>query len=360
MKAWTKRRKRTVSFPKDILREIFSKIPHYENGNFYWLNILLVCKMWYSVGKEVFNPTVGRLPQQGFFQMVLRGNVQAVRSLLLDTRLDPTLRNYHAVITVTSPDKPSKEILQLLLQHPKMQKREEWIGEVLEEACSYRNFAIVNLLICKYPHPSMFNTQAIVIAAETGLTKCVRFLVRSGFDPTIDDNLPLKNAVKKNNKAVVRFLLRQKTVDPTDALHDRPSLKVLKLFFKYCPDRISKRNIDKILREACTSGKLRMVKFLLRDSRTDPSIENNICLERTVFSKQTDAVKLLLMDSRVAIPDGLLQKICRKSCSGIAILSLLLEDHRCNSSTIDFLELTKLAERGHNFDIVAFLKKFIQ
>jgi hypothetical protein len=294
--------------------------------------------------------------------MLLKRNVQAVRSLLLDPRLDPTLRNYH-VVTFCRIDKGTNEILQLVFQHPKMQqKREEWIGRALEKACSHQNFEIVKLLVCEYPHPSMFNSQAITRAAETGFTKCVRFLLRNGFDPTIDDNLPLKIAAEGGYQAVVRLLLQQKTVDPSDALPDRPSLQVLKLFYKYCPNKISRTKIDKILELACgLDGDLGKVKLLLKDSRCDPSVNNNICLHNAAIFGNIDIINILLTDPRVGITYELLQDFCGTPRNDSTILKLLLkENHRHDSSAINFLHLANLAEECNNSDIVVFLNKFIQ
>jgi hypothetical protein len=282
--------------------------------------------------------------------MAQKRKVMAVRSLLSDSRIDPTYNENVAIRKMCMDStKASTEIFQLLFQHPKVQNdREKWIAQALHSACGAQNLSIVKQLLL-YPHPSIASSEILSAAIESGNPKCVRLLLRTKlFDPTIEDNLPVKEAAKYGYQAVLKLLLRQPNVDPSNALPAGPSFKVLKILLQY-PNVDPTRKNNEVLKNMCSREDIRALKLLLKHPRIDPSFENNKLLEFATSNKKMEAVKLLLMDPRVGITDNVLQGCLRIGVTATIsksapILSMLLDDNRCNS-TMDYSRLLELAAR---------------
>ncbi len=130
-------------------------------------------------------------------------------------------------------------------------------------------------------------------------------------------------------------------------------------------------NNNKALMNACTnhnSGSqnfIQIVKLLLEDSRTDPSVHDNYAMNYSVHNGNVEILKLLLQDSRVD-PSNLIKKIfVNKSYNSYEygnlkepILKLLLENYKGQFGQLDYnFIFQKACECGHADIVQLILEK---
>jgi hypothetical protein len=98
-------------------------------------------------------------------------------------------------------------------------------------------------------------------------------------------------------------------------------------FLKKCIEEF-KLDLNEALFEAAEIGFTDAVKLLLSDSRVDPSVRNNEALRNAAFNGRTEIVKLLLSDSRVDISEEEFNDlICEAEKDGHLELVELLESN---------------------------------
>lgn len=164
-----------------------------------WFNVMCTCKLWNEIGRRVFDPsTCGN----ALMFAVYSGNLPCLKMLLKDQRVDP----------------------------------------------------------------SIHENSAIRAASEHGNVDVVKELLRdSRVDPSADDNYAIQWASKEGHVEVVQLLLKDKRVDPThtkafDWACDYGHLGVVKELLK--DKRVDPcLHIHRLLRMACKSGDLEMVKM---------------------------------------------------------------------------------------------------
>lgn len=138
----------------------------------------------------------------------------------------------------------------------------------------------------------------------------VELAIQYGKLPSYENNLPLRNAVEKNNIDVVRLLLSSKyrhLVNPT--VHN-----------------------NYILRISVVNGRSEIVKLLLEDGRVDPSVDNNKLLSIAIVNGFLDIFMSLYNCRRVdpsANDNAALKLAYRKRY--YSIVELLLADNRVSS-----------------------------
>jgi ankyrin repeat protein len=166
--------------------------------------------------------------------------------------------------------------------------------------------AVKCLLADSRVDPSVEDNVALIYAASNGHTEIVKLLLSdSRVDPSADDNYALRYAARNGHVEIVNLLLSDSRVDPSAeyALEDAASnghTEIVKLLLSDSRvDPSSWRN--GALSNAACNGHTEIVNLLLSDSRVDPSAEDNEALEDAATNGHTEVVKLLLSDSRLEV-----------------------------------------------------------
>ncbi len=157
----------------------------------------------------------------------------------------------------------------------------------------------------------------------------------SKLDMSFDDNESIGWASIKGHTEIVKILLEDPRVDPSDRNNlairlasENGHIEIVKLLLKDPRVDPSDYNNYAII-YASTKGHAEIVKLLLADPRVDPSAENNLAIRWAVVNCHKEVVKLLLQDPRVDPSDGDNSAIKRASNNRHKeIVKLLLEDPR--------------------------------
>jgi ankyrin repeat protein len=109
---------------------------------------------------------------------------------------------------------------------------------------------------------------------RTDNRELVKQILKSGVDPSAQDNCAIKWAARNGHTDVVRLLLGDSRVEPS-------------------------ANYNLAIRQAAQNGHTEVVELLLGDSRVDPSAQDNLAIQMAAYEGHTEVVRLLLGDSRV-------------------------------------------------------------
>ncbi len=136
-------------------------------------------------------------------------------------------------------------------------------------------------------------------------------LIKRGYDPSADNNLPIQVASEQGYLNVIERLLQDPRVNPGDngnmsiinAIY-KGHLNVAKRLLR--DQRINPNNKTRvlgstILGEAAKKGYLDLVDLILQDPRTDPSIKNNEALTSAIKNANLELVDMLLSHPRLVI-----------------------------------------------------------
>jgi len=176
-----------------------------------------------------------------FKEAIYNNDIEKVKILLQDKRIDPSVKNYAIRLTAS---RGQVEIVKLLLEDPRVD-------------------------------PTVENDQAIRYAAANGHTEVVKvFLQDKRVDPSTDNNEAIRWAANNGHTEVVKVLLQDDRVDPS-ADNNYP------------------------IRSASERGRTEIVKVLLKDKRVDPAADNNYAIRFASENGHTEIVKALLQDERV-------------------------------------------------------------
>ena len=183
-----------------------------------------------------------------------------------------------------------------------------------------------------YRNYSVNNNNMIVWACYHGYRDVVEFILPELSNPGSDDCLALRWAAQNGRSEIVRLLLEDGRSDPSV----RGNLAI---------------------RWACQNGHVETVKVLLQDGRSDPSAERDYAIQFASEFGHADVVELLLKDSRVnpaANDNASLKVACRKGFTRIVKL-LLTSGHPSvdPSAENDFCIVN--ASRNGYLDIVQML-----
>jgi ankyrin repeat protein len=188
-------------------------------------------------------------PQNELYEAIRHGNLDLVRRLLRDPRVDPTQHEQYALLYAidhTPISAERLEILQTLLDDPRVD-------------------------------PAAYDNKAIQQASIYGRAPSVALLLRDPrVDPSAKNQAPIRYASYHGKTEVVRLLLADPRVDPS-------------------------ADNQFALRMACVNGYVHadVVRMLLADPRVDPSVDNQYALEHATQGRHVDIVRILLQDPRV-------------------------------------------------------------
>ena len=171
------------------------------------------------------------------------GDVEEVRRLLADPRVDPGYSN----------------------------------NEAIREACARGHVEVVRLLLAdRRVDPTDYYNDTMRLACENGHADVVRLLlIDSRADPGDNDNSAVRQACSRGHVDVVRLLLADPRVNPA-AFH------------------------NDAIRRASENGHVEVVRLLLADGRIDPSDYSNDAVRWARHKGHVEVVQLLMQDPRVA------------------------------------------------------------
>lgn len=151
----------------------------------------------------------------------------------------------------------------------------------------------------------------------------VRQVIRSGIDPSINDNFAIKEASESGYTELVRLLLSDPRVDPS-------------AFNDYA------------LRRSAENGHAAVVLLLLQDERADPSAVNDYAIRYAAQNGRTEVVQLLLQDVRVnpAATDNHAIRLAAENGHLITV-EILLRDRRVDPTANENYALRWAVVRGH-------------
>ncbi len=172
----------------------------------------------------------------------------------------------------------------------------------LIEAIKNNNTIEVSSLLRSGVDPSANDNEAIRWASMDGHTSVVKLLLEDPrVDPSADDNQAIRWASADGYTDIVKLLLEDPRVDPSahgdDAIRrasEQGHTSVIKLLLE---DKRVDYNFA--IRLASEDGHTSIVKLLLEDDRVDPSTMDNQAIRSASLYGRTDIVKLLLEDERV-------------------------------------------------------------
>lgn len=125
------------SLDDKILEHVFSFIQYLD-----WKAVLLTCKRFWRVGTKIFNPA--RDDNAAIKRMAMLGNLDAVRALLRDPRVDPSA-NDNAAIGLASRG-GHLEVVKELLKDPRVNPSTK-DNYAIKKALKYRNWLVLRELL---------------------------------------------------------------------------------------------------------------------------------------------------------------------------------------------------------------------
>jgi ankyrin repeat protein len=161
----------------------------------------------------------------------INGNLDIVKTLLLDSRVDPSIEENEALeLAVLSGN---ADIVSFLLKDPRITSIDEYI---LLKAIISRNEETVKVLLSD-PRidPSVNDNNSIKTALRYGDLDMVKLLLNDPrVDPSSDNNYLIKEAARKGYSSVVDILLRDPRIDvfQTDTLNSEFLKQYIKNFIE--------------------------------------------------------------------------------------------------------------------------------
>ena len=171
---------------------------------------------------------------------------------------------------------------------------------------------ITTLLISKYIldfalrwiwHPW---SDGLILACRNGYTEYyIKWSKIAGtrWDPSVDYNNAIRLASKNGHIEIVKILLQDKRVDPTDNWAIRIAsqfghIEIVKILLE--DKRVDPSADDNYaIQYASQNGHTAVVKLLLHDDRVNPAVCNNYSIKSAIENGYTETIKILLQDKRV-------------------------------------------------------------
>lgn len=214
----------------------------------------------------------------------------------------------------------------------------------LRNACRYGHDKVVELILnspkCKLTKE--FCDFIFCNSCSDGYPKIIQLLLKDpGIDPSVNNNLSIRNACYEGHASVLALLLEDPRINITQA--DNSCFAV-----------------------ACNRGNYEIVKILLNDSRFDPCAENNLgfiracCPSDTKKARNTDSyakiIKLLLKDPRIDPAENFREIFHELCCNGNAeILKILLQDPRLDANVRVNKSIVEACKNNHENIILLIL-----
>ena len=175
-------------------------------------------------------------------------------------------------------------------------------------------------------------------ACRDGRVNEVRMFLTKGYnsvDPAKNDSYGLRAACLSGRTEIVRILLEDGRSNPSVLSSDPIRLAVSSRFPDIVRLLLNDGRADpsvlgsSTLLCACDSGETEIVRMLLEDGRADPCADNNYLIREASTEGYVDIVRLLLEDGRTDPSTKNNEVLCSACSEGpIDLIRLLLEDER--------------------------------
>nr|QBK88150.1 MAG: ankyrin repeat protein [Marseillevirus LCMAC202] len=248
--------------------------------------------------------------QQQFARAIEDQNVDAVKRLLFNPRVDPTAHDNYAI--KASSYSGHAAIVRLLLEDGRTDPTAEGSAALRVSSVGGHATVVELLLADGRADPTAKDNDAIRGSSLNGRAEVVKLLLEDGrADPTADNNYAIRRSSEFRHTDVLRLLLADGRADPT--ANDNYAIRlssqkgytdVVKLLLADGrADPTAKDNFA--IRSSSQNGHTEVVKLLLADGRADPTADNNWAIRMSREQGHTDVVELLLQDPRVPIESEL-------------------------------------------------------
>lgn len=192
---------------EDILKDIIAQTHFYDR-----LAVLLTCKRFHKIAKEVFDPS--RNNDAAIIYSSKNGQLESVKYLLKDPRVNPTAKRNCSIIYASAHG--YLEIVKELLKDPRVQPQEDILElDALDYACKNGYLEIVKVLL-KDPRvdPTVGGSYCLSEACQWDQLEIVKELLKDGRVNTADRyQQAFFYAVGNNNAKMVSALLDHGQVD---------------------------------------------------------------------------------------------------------------------------------------------------
>jgi ankyrin repeat protein len=195
---------------RDVLKHIFSFLEIYHNG---WYNVMRTCKRWNEIGRQVFDPIQWGainhcihhnnvlclrmlINQKKLNQMDYQGTLRKCTALgcveLVKELLKVTDYDIHESILLIACENANVEVIKVLLQDKRVDPTAR-ANRAIEAACENGHLDVLKVLLTdKRADPSSSKQHPIRIASYYGYADIVRELLQDErVDPTVENNYPL-------------------------------------------------------------------------------------------------------------------------------------------------------------------------
>jgi len=241
--------------------------------------------------------------QERFKKAVEDGDVDTVKLLLGDERVDPAADNSSA-IRISSLNGHA-DIVKLLLTDGRADPSALDNSAIRLSSQNGHTDVVRSLLANPRVDPTAGDSYAIVWSSQNGHTDVVRLLLDDGrVNPSAKDNVAIRASSNNGHAGVVKLLLADGRADPA-----------------------ADKNATIV--ESSEKGHTEVVKSLLMDGRADPTVYYNYAIRMSSKYGHTDVVRLLLADPRVD-PTTMYNAAIKQAMEEghTEIVELLLQDPR--------------------------------
>lgn len=263
--------------PSDILSCIFWYIP-YKKAN--WINILITCKRFLTIGRKVFDPRVK--DNSAIHHACKNGYTNLLCDLLKDSRIDPNCY-FKGDVYQTQPldlaiDCNEPEIVRLLLADPRLKLECNKMGvHPINRAANVGRLEITKMLLADTRlDPNMDLTKLCIDVYDTHsyYDVALELLKDHRVDPSVNNSSFFIHACHNGPLEIVRALLSDKRVD--------------------CCTFVCEGLV-----KACESGRTDIISELLKEPRIDPTVCQEKCLSAAVRYNRPWTMAVLLHDPRI-------------------------------------------------------------
>jgi hypothetical protein len=215
---------------------------------------------------------------QALIYAVQQGQVDVVKRLLVDSRVDPSNVLHALNITMKNSDKMC-DMIDCLISDPRVNPADPELQtyfNMLDYVVREGRIDLVEKLIADpRVDPSMNDNEALATALEKGSLEIAEMIfVNPRFDISAGIYNVIDVALWCNHTDIAKRILAN--------------------------SRIPESAYNAALQSAASCGNVEIVKLTLADPRTDSTADRNEAVRNAIYHRHSEIVDLLLADSRVA------------------------------------------------------------
>ena len=258
---------------------------------------------------ELLYPKIAPSTEKQVFAFIIAsitGKIKYVKYVLQNLKnINPASYNNLAIIRAC--DNGHVEVVKLLLTDPRVNPADR--GNVaFIRACENGRVEVVKLLLTNpRVDPVVRDNIAFIKACENGRVEVVKLLLTDPrVNPADRGNVAFIRACENGRVEVVKLLLTNPRVDPVckeDSSHIPTSIILRHPELNEKFEFYFKSDHNLAISKACENGHVEVIKVLLRDQRIDPTDDSNRALVCASLFGRYKVIELLLEDPRVLNSD---------------------------------------------------------